>query len=54
MCPFLDNAGELLEEAKKEKTDKLKSIKEKIDKIEKDKVESIYKDALKDFEEKKN
>jgi hypothetical protein len=40
-----------LEEAKKEKTDTLKNIKEEIDKIEKDKVESIYKDAVKDFEE---
>ena len=48
--PLLDNAGESLEEAKKEKTDTLKNIQEEIDKIEKDKVESIYKDAVKYFE----
>jgi methanogenic corrinoid protein MtbC1 len=51
--PLLDNAEESMEKAKKEKTDTLKSIKEEIDKIEKDKVESIYKDAAKDLEEKK-
>ena len=49
--PLLENAGDSLEEAKKEKVDGLKNIKKEIDKVEKDKIENIYKEALKDFEE---
>ena len=52
--PLLDNAGESLEEAKKEKVEGLKSIQEDINKVEKDKKENIYKEAVKNFEEIEN
>ena len=52
--PLLDNAGESLEEAKQEKIEGLKSIQEEINKVEKDKIENIYKEAVKNFEEIEN
>ena len=52
--PLLDNAGESLEEAKQEKVEGLKSIQEEINKVEKDKIENIYKEAVKNFEEIEN